>query len=151
MNIDSIARWDAHFMELCDVIAKKSKDTSTKVGCLIVGPDNEIRGNGYNGMPRGIDDNILDRHERPTKYKWFEHAERNAIYNCARVGIATKGCRLYVNSMPPCADCARAIIQSGIAEVVLTTLAYPARWADSCETALDMLAEAGIKVRTVGR
>lgn len=136
-------------MAICDVVASKSKDDSTKVGCVIVGPDNEIRGNGYNGMPRGVYDDVAERYQRPEKYKWFEHAERNAIYNCARVGIATKDCRLYVNSLPPCSDCARAIIQAGIKEIILSSLEYPERWADSCGTALEMLAEAGVKVRVV--
>jgi len=134
-------------MDICDVVAKKSKDSSTKVGCVIVGPHNEIRGVGFNGMPRGIDDDIADRHGRPEKYKWFEHAERNAIFNCARSGVSTDGCRLYVNSLPPCSDCARAIIQSGIREVILSSLEYPERWADQCGTALAMMREAGIPVR----
>jgi dCMP deaminase len=137
-------------MDICDVVAKKSKDTSTKVGCVIVGPDNEVRGVGFNGMPRGVDDDVDARHERPVKYMWFEHAERNAIYNCARAGTATNGCRLYVNSLPPCADCARAIIQAGIVEVVLASLDYPDRWAESCQTALMMLSEAGLVVRRSG-
>jgi dCMP deaminase len=59
--------WDTYFMELIYHIAAKSKDGSTKVGCAVIGPDNEIRSTGYNSFPRGINDNIPERHERPEK------------------------------------------------------------------------------------
>jgi dCMP deaminase len=87
--------WDKFFMDMAKLVASKSKDRSRKVGCVIVGPDNEVRSVGYNGFPRGIADHIEWRHERPAKYKWTEHAERNAIYNSARAGIRTEGCRIY--------------------------------------------------------
>jgi dCMP deaminase len=85
---------------------------------LIIGPDHEIRTTGYNSFPRGIDDSVAERYERPEKYFWIEHAERNAIYSAARVGIPLNGCTLYLNWMP-CMDCARAIIQSGIKRLVV--------------------------------
>lgn len=73
---------------------------------------------GYNGLPRGVSGEIAIRYspEDGEKYYWFEHAERNAIYNAARAGTSTAGCRLYV-SLFPCADCASAIIQSGVVQV----------------------------------
>jgi len=74
-----MADWDARFMNLARHISEWSKDRSTKVGVVIVGPENEVRALGYNGFPRGIDDDAPDRHERPEKYLWVEHAERNAI------------------------------------------------------------------------
>jgi dCMP deaminase len=72
---------------------------------------------GWNGFPRGVDDDVDERHERPAKYLWTEHAERNAIYNAAAIGAATAGCTMYL-PWYPCTGCARAIIQSGISEVV---------------------------------
>ena len=104
-----------YFIKLADVVAEKSKDRSTKVGVVVVGPDREIRSTGYNGFPRGINDDIDERHERPAKYDWTEHAERNAVYNAARMGQSLKDCTMYFNWEPcPCVDCARAIIQAGI-------------------------------------
>jgi len=105
--------WDDYFFEIVDVICKKSKDRSVKIGAVIVGPDHEIRSTGYNGFPRGINDDVEERHCRPTKYLWSEHAERNAIYNAARMGTCLNDCEIYINWIP-CNDCMRAIIQSGI-------------------------------------
>jgi len=102
---------------------------------------------GYNGMPRGIDDDVDERHERPTKYLWFEHAERNAIYNAASNGTALEGCTMYINSLPPCCDCARAIIQSGIIEVVVNSFDSPERWKEQCDIAIGMLKEAKVNIR----
>lgn len=141
--------WDRYFIQMSQLVASKSKDRSTKVGCVIVGPDNEVRSTGYNGFPRGIDDKIEARHERPVKYQWTEHAERNAIYNAARAGISTGGCRIFLQWFP-CVDCARAIIQSGICEVVAlpVDLANP-RWVESFQTSREMLEEAGVILRYV--
>jgi dCMP deaminase len=109
--------WDNKFIQLALNIASWSKDRSRKVGCVVVGPDHEIRTTGYNGFPRCIDDNCEHRHERPAKYLWTEHAERNAIYNAARCGIGLDGCTIYV-PWYPCMDCARSIVQSGITTIV---------------------------------
>lgn len=108
--------WRHRFLGLCDQVAGWSEDRDFKVGAVIVGPGHEIRATGYNGLPRGVsagDDSRFDR-ASGEKFFWIEHAERNAIYNAARSGAALAGCTLYVNRFP-CADCARAIIQSGIA------------------------------------
>lgn len=138
--------WDDTFIELTQVLAKRSKDTSTKVGAVIVGRNREIRSTGYNGMPRGVNDDVAERYERPLKYKWFEHAERNAIYNAARVGIPVEKCTMYV-ALYPCTDCARAIIQAGISWVVVADFVVPERWwADACQSAI-MFREGGVAVR----
>ncbi len=110
--------WNQYFMTLCYFLSMKSKDEKTKHGAVIVGQDNEIRSTGYNSFPRGIKDYVEERQERPEKYFWFEHAERNAIYNAARIGVSTKDCILYVEGIP-CMDCARAIVQAGIKKVVV--------------------------------
>lgn len=109
--------WDRRFLDLATNIAGWSKDQSTKVGCVIVGPDKEILTTGYNGLPRGANDDLPERQTRPEKYFWFEHAERNAIYNAARIGCSLRGSVLY-STLCPCMDCARAIVQSGIKRVV---------------------------------
>jgi dCMP deaminase len=109
--------WDGRFLQLARHVGDWSKDRSTKVGCVIVGPFNEVRAIGYNGFVRGINDDKADRHRRPDKYYWTEHAERNAIYHAALLGVSLQGCRMYLPWFP-CIDCARAIVQSGIAELI---------------------------------
>ena len=146
-------KWDQFYLGLANTISEKSKDRSTRVGAVIVGPNQEVRSIGYNGFPRGVDDERECRHERPTKYLFAEHGERNAIYNAARVGIPTQGCTLYVTSnpskFPPCADCARAIIQAGIVRVVQEELDHESeaakRWAESSKATFEMFKEANIR------
>ena len=145
--------WDTYFFRLVAAAASKSKDRSVKVGAAIVGPDNAIRSLGFNGFPRGVNDDAAERHERPVKYLWTEHAERNAIYNAARTGIPLVGCSIYLDWYP-CARCARAIIQAGIVEVVLDgrgsdekEVAWRGRWSDDIDVAVEMLAEAGVAIR----
>jgi dCMP deaminase len=108
-------KWDDYFMEMAWLVATKSKDPSTKVGCVITGPGNEVRGTGYNGLPRRVAD-LPERMERPAKYLWTSHAEENAIAHAARVGIATEGCTIYVTHAP-CSRCTRMLIQAGIERV----------------------------------
>ncbi len=141
--------WDTYFMGIARAVSARSKDRSTKVGCVVVGPDNEIRATGYNGFPRGIDDSAPERHERPEKYLWTEHAERNAIYAAARVGTPLGGCRAYLPWFP-CMDCARALIQVGITELVVVQpdLTDP-RWGEDFKRVGALLAEAGIGLRFV--
>ena len=117
--IRQIPSWDAYYLKLCREVAARSKDPNTQIGCVVVGPAHEIRSTGYNSFPRGIRDDVPERRTRPTKYLWMEHAERNAIYNAARAGMAMEGCSIYVDIMP-CMDCARAIVQAGIREVVIS-------------------------------
>ena len=106
-------RWDRRFLELAKMFGTWSKDRSAGTGCVIVGPDRLLRASGYNGFVRGIDDEILERHERPAKYSWAEHAERNAIYNAARLGIALDGCTVApsrINSIPAPSNAATSFI-----------------------------------------
>jgi dCMP deaminase len=139
--------WDEYFMSLARLTSLRSKDRSTKVGCVIVGPDNEIRTTGYNGFPRGIVDDAPERHERPEKYLWTEHAERNAIYNAARCGVPLKGCRVYLPWFP-CMDCARAIVQSGVTELIaFKPNTSDQKWGAEFERALTLFSEAGVAVR----
>jgi dCMP deaminase len=142
-----MADWDRRFMSLAQHVAEWSKDRNSKVGAVIVGPDNEVRTIGYNGFPMRIDDDIPSRHERPEKYLWMEHAERNAIYFAARVGTPVAGCRMYLNWFP-CMDCARAIVQSGIIILVARKPDFSdPKWGEEFQRALQLLNEAGIGTR----
>lgn len=140
--------WDNRFFSLCLLLAGWSEDKSRKVGAVIVGPTNEIRATGFNGLPRGINGAIEIRHSRREgeKYHWYEHAERNAIYNAARAGTPVAGCIMYTNLFP-CAECTRGIIQAGI--VKLNTRPPPdgdETYARSFDVSIEMLREAGVKV-----
>lgn len=142
-------KWHKRFMELARLVATWSKDPSTKTGAIVVGPDREIRATGYNGLVRGVDDNKPERMERPTKYDFFEHAERNAIYNACLTGTSLKGCIMYATH-PPCTDCARAIIQAGIKIVVtnemeINSVTPTNTWRDKLSYSQQMFDEAGIE------
>jgi dCMP deaminase len=146
----STVEWDLRWMDLAREIATWSRDASTKVGCVIVGTSNQILSSGYNGFPRGVFDRY-ERYERPAKYLWTEHGERNAIYNAAREGVSLKGSTLYVTCVPiklfPCADCMRGAIQSGVTRVVCDSLDYDhPKWGESNRAACAMLEEAGVDV-----
>jgi len=141
--------WDEYYFEHCDTIALKSKDPSTKVGCVIVGEGNGVLSTGFNGFPRGVDDDAARYQNREIKIDLIEHAERNAIYNAARTGIPLKGSRLYVQWLP-CHECARAIIQVGIKEVIVgdyETDNLADRWGKSWAVTRLMFAEAGVKLK----
>jgi dCMP deaminase len=142
-----MADWDLRFMELAKHIATWSKDKSRQTGCVIVGPAREIRSMGYNGFPRGVFDENTLRHERPEKYLWTEHAERNAIYNAARIGVSVEGCTAYI-PWYPCMDCARAIIQSGIATLVAYRPEFDdPKWGHEFKKVFVMLEEAKVETR----
>jgi len=141
--------WNQYFFEMCDLVASKSKDPSTKVGAVIVGEDNEIRSTGFNGFSRHVDETIPERWERPIKYQFVSHAERNAIYNAARIGVSLKGCTLYMNFEPcPCTGCANAVIQSGIEKIVGPAIPFPGKgeqWENDMKISKVMLDEAGVE------
>ena len=142
-------KWDRRFLELARLISTWSKDPSTKIGTVIVGPDNEIRATGYNGLCRGMIDDLPERNERPIKYKYYEHGERNAIYNAARVGVSLKGCTAYLLSLS-CCDCTRALIQAGITRIVTTPPEYDnPRWGTDLKLSRDMFDEVGIPINIV--
>ncbi len=141
-------KWDGRFLRLAREVATWSKDRSTRVGAVVVAEDKTPGPYGFNGFPRAIDDDIEDRHDRPIKYKWTEHAERNAIYNAARTGMSLKGCTIYVTHMP-CADCARAIVQVGMTRVVvdgasLDDASFASRWSDDDKLTREMFEEAQV-------
>ena len=140
-------KWDLRFLELARHISDWSKDPSTKVGCVVVGPDREIRSTGFNGFPRGIEDDDDRLQNREKKYPMICHAEENAIMHAARIGISLKGNTAYV-TWPPCSRCTRSLIQAGINEVVYPSeVEIPERWEEDFSIAMGMMEEAGISVR----
>lgn len=147
--------WDARWLAMAGLVASWSKDPSTQVGAVVVGPKREVRAVGYNGFPRGVDDTQVDRWVRPPdgpKYQFTEHAERNAVFNASFTGTTLDGCTIYVTHAP-CADCARAIIQAGIKEVVFpeSEPGFAVRWGKDNEVASIMFDEAQVRVRVIAR
>lgn len=138
-------RWDAYYMSEAYLASTMSKD-STQVGAAIIGPDGEVRMKGFNGPPRGVED-LPERFERPEKYLFASHAEQNAIAFCAREGVRTKDCTIYVTHHP-CSSCARSIIQAGIRCVVVSD-GKTSMPADEFRAATEMFREAGVEVRNL--
>ena len=134
--------WDEYFMGVAKLAAHRSKDPSTQVGACIVSPDDIIISTGYNGMPKGCSDDEFPwaREGAETKYPYVVHAELNAILNAN--GRDLRGSRVYV-ALFPCNECAKAIIQSGVKEVVYLSDKY----ANTPGTLASkrMLAAAGVK------
>jgi len=146
-------KWDERFMLLAHHLATWSIEKGRRVGTVIVGPDNEIRSTGFNGLPRGVRDDLEERHSRVTgaKYIWSCHAEQNAIFNAARIGVPLEGCTIYVPWFP-CVECTKAIIQSGLKELVAYAPDRPSsNWHEDFSIAGQMLKEAGIEVRLIPR
>lgn len=127
-------------------VAKWSKDKNTKVGCVIVNDDKNILTCGYNGFPRGSnDDDFSERYEKPLKYMWTEHAERNAIYNATRNGVSLNNSTAFVTYFP-CSDCARALIQVGVKRLYSPKPDFNhEKWGKSWETTKEMFNECGVE------
>jgi dCMP deaminase len=141
--------WVEYFLNIAEQVKLKSKDQSTQIGAVIVGEDKEVLSTGYNSFPRGLDDSIQERQERPEKYFWMEHAERNAIYNAARIGVSLKNSTIYLTSGLPCMDCARGIVNSGIKTVYckqVCTTKNKDKWDESQKKSLELLRECDIDV-----
>ncbi len=134
--------WEEYFMTLALVASLKSKDPSTQVGAVII--DNKTRklvSSGYNGFPRYIDDDQIPQ-TRPEKYFYVVHAELNAILHAQR---DLAGCSLYATVFP-CSECMKAIIQTGIKQVVYLNDLNGQAWEESKKATLKMAQLAGVKV-----
>ncbi|MBE28012.1 MAG: hypothetical protein CMB06_02745 [Euryarchaeota archaeon] len=143
-----MTNWDQRFLNLAKHISEWSKDPSTQVGCVVVGPDREIRSTGFNGLPRGIEDNNERLNNREIKYPLICHAEENAIMHAARIGISLKDCTAYV-TWPPCTRCARSLIQAGVSTIIYPKdIDIPDRWMEDFNLSLNMLKEAKINIKT---
>lgn len=105
--------WDSFWLSLAIQVAALSKDPSTQVGALVVTSDNRQCSLGYNGFPAGVEE-TAERWERPEKYEWVIHAEKNAIANCP---FDTKGCSLYCTHQP-CHACLGFIANAGITKIM---------------------------------
>ena len=143
MKREGYISWDEYFMGVALLAAMRSKDPNTQVGCCIVDAEKRILSTGYNGFPTGCSDDDFpwDRTGEETKYPFVVHAELNAILNAHGKNLV--GARLYV-ALFPCNECAKAIIQSGIREVIYLSDKYANT--PSTRASKRMLRSAGIKL-----
>jgi dCMP deaminase len=136
-----VTNWDKRFLDLAEHVAQWSKDPRTKVGAVIVDDKKRVVSVGYNGFPRGVSDHEDRYHDRATKHLFVAHAERNALDNAP---LMVEGCTIYVPLLP-CNECAKSIIQKGIARVVTYKVNRDGtgfNW----DITLKMFEEAGISV-----
>lgn len=160
--------WNEYFMRLVYLASYKSKDNRTKIGTVIINNENTLLATGFNGFCRHVIDPMDEdfenhpkkyRYEKPEKYFFFEHSERNAIYQAARNGIKLKNSILYTQGVP-CCDCARACIQSGVSKIIvheqwplngITKLNGSQDWIKSLKYSCEMLDEANINIESFSK
>lgn len=142
-------KWKTRILELATLVASWSKDTSTKVGAVIMTNNGRPISFGYNGFPQGVDDTIAERSVRPLKYKWTAHAEKNAIDLASKSDLSD--CIMFV-TFSPCSVCAQSIIQKEIKTIVVdsrfTAEKMPEHWQEDMKIAVEMLTEAGVQILT---
>ena len=139
------------FFGIAEAVSKLSKDPSTKVGCIMLDPDTlSVNIIGYNGFPRGLNDKIEKRWERPEKYSFVVHAESNAIAQAASSGVSLGGSICIVTHFP-CCDCVKLLIQSGIRSIVTKKPSDDmiSRWNESFQYSKLMLQETGINIQYI--
>lgn len=145
-------KWSKRFLKLAYNVSEWSKDNSTRTGAVIMTQDGDPVSFGWNGIPPNVNDSeeLVERHQRPLKYKYYEHAERNAIYGATKADLS--GCVMYCTHFP-CHDCARGIIRKKIKTVVVDKkhgssgdTGFNERWNDSFTDSRTMLIEAGVTI-----
>ena len=135
---------DTWALDLTEVVARRSRDPNTKVGAVILRSDNTLVSCGYNGFPRGVDDDPAIYADKSRKLLRITHAELNAILSSRE---SLHNCTIYVSPLHPCSQCAAAIIQSGITKVVArSNMMHSETWTTSFEEASVMFKEANIQV-----
>ncbi len=143
-----VYKWDVRWMRIAREVSSWSKDPSRKVGAVAV-RNNRIVAQGYNGFPRKFPDVDEWYQDRETKYKYIVHAELNLILNAVYHGITLKDSTVYLYGLPPCVECAKALAQAGVNRLVIFHGDLPARWADSLNTASEVLAMTQVEVVTL--
>lgn len=148
-----MTNWTLRYLELARQVGLWSKDPSSQLGAVVVGDKKQILSQGYNGFPRGIndDDRLLDREK---KYPRIVHAEMNCIYNACLNGVSLNNGDMYIHGLPVCHNCVPGIIQVGIARVYMAMpVNEPERtkkWNDSWMLSKEMLTEAGVVYQAYG-
>jgi dCMP deaminase len=139
--------WRDYFISLAAVVASKSKDPNTQVGCVLVGLHENVLATGFNGLARKVQDLPKRYEDRDLKLTMIVHAEANAVAAAARTGVNLYGCTAVVTK-PPCPQCAALMIQAGVYRVISPPPDPESRWYHHCVLADQMLKEAGIRVES---
>tara|TARA_Y100000004_G_scaffold152426_1_gene175575 strand:- start:1044 stop:1601 length:558 start_codon:yes stop_codon:yes gene_type:complete len=141
-----MTKWDKRFLKLAKEIATWSKDPSTQVGAIAV-RDKRIIATGYNGFPKGIEDNARTLEDRPAKLRLMVHGEMNMIFNAVEHGVSLKDSTVYVWGLPVCEDCFKGLIQVGVSRVVMPSIEeHGKRWKLGCEFGKCKMEHVGIQV-----
>jgi dCMP deaminase len=156
-----IDKWDNHFLQMALHHANLSKDPSTKVGAIIVGPERELISGGFNGLPRLLEDTEERLNNRDLKLQLVIHAEMNAILAAAKLGIKISGCTMYIVATdntgeiwggPPCTRCLVHTLQAGISQIITyTQKSVPSKWYDDIMYSKELIKEAGIIYQEIER
>lgn len=146
--ITAINKWYKRYLKLAKEVSEWSKDPNTKVGAVVVGSKGQILSQGYNGFPRGIKDSNKRLNDRELKLSLVVHAEMNAIFNASYSGVSLDGSTIFIHGLPACSECAKGIIQVGIAKVVVSKQCIEARphWNESWKKSLALFEEASVQV-----
>ena len=134
------------FLPIVKAVAALSKDPSTKVGCIALDDSRNIVATGYNGFPRGVNDDPARYNDRPTKYKLISHAEQNLVAQAAFSGQSLAGTTVVLSALYPCSACAKSLIQAGVKRIIAPMPDTDPRWAEEARWAQLMFAEAGVEV-----
>ena len=142
-------KWDSRFMEMAELVSTWSKDPSTQIGVVIVDPLRRIVSTGYNGFPRGLSDAPERYEERSMKYAHIVHGELNAILSADSRRL--EGATLYLAGLPgpPCANCMKHILQTGIKRIVSTSGDYSERWLEDFSISFGMMEQVGIRYEEI--
>jgi dCMP deaminase len=141
-----LSKWDLRFLRIAEEVRTWSHDPSIKCGCVLV-RDRRILATGYNGFPAGLSDSLPLYEDREYKLAVVIHAEKNSLFNAAKNGANTQGCTAYV-TFPPCSQCASALVQAGVAEVVCPDPAgSPSRWKENFQIGQRILQDLQISVK----
>lgn len=144
-----VPKWDIRYMALAKEVSTWSKDPSTQVGTVAVGSKGQVLSQGYNGFPRGINDDKSRLEVRETKYKYIVHAEMNCIFNATYNGISLDGSTLYVYGLPICSECAKGIIQVGVKQVIMPKMDVPDKWSESFKLTKSMFEETNVEWKMI--
>lgn len=141
-------KWIERYFRVAKEVASWSKDPRRKIGAVIVGNKGQIKSQGYNGFPRGVNDDLERYNNKTVKHKYVCHAEVNCIYNALHNGVQVNGDIMFVTGLPGlpvCHECAKAIIQVGISHVLYDSpLRTESTWYESFMLALEMFDEAKV-------
>jgi len=140
-----MSKWDTRFIKLAREVASWSKDPKHKIGAVAVSLKGQVLSQGYNGFPRGFPDSKELYTNKDKKRQLVVHAEQNVIYNATYTGVCLSGATLYISGLPPCHECTKGIIQTGIARVVIdSTDAHS--WHESWQLSQEMLTTCNVKL-----